>query len=115
MTPLPYTGITKIDRVLTDAWRRRLSIRIKAIPVEPLFEGDDPWTQWSVTIRRPDRHPGTALSLYDRASYTHLIWHTRGRHTRFSGGWSYAWGRKGRQVHTRKELYRAIDAVSIGI
>jgi hypothetical protein len=110
--PLRYTGIAKIDAALTDAWRRGLRIEIKASQVEPLFEEDPPWTSWSVMLRRPDRAPGTALSLYDSACYAHLFWHSRRGRTRFSGGWSYSWGGS-RRVRTGKDLARAIFHVSI--
>ena len=116
MTPLPFTGVVKIDTALTAAWQARLSINIKSRQVAPLFDGDPPWTQWSVTIRRPDRHPGTMLSRYDRSCYAHLIWHTRRGRCKFAGGWKYSYGHpKGWQVRTRRDLYLAIDRVSIGI
>jgi hypothetical protein len=113
--PLPFTGITKIDAALTDAWQQRLTIRIKTRQVEPLFEGDPPWTSWQVRIGRPNKAPGSMLEVYDQGSYVLLHWHTRGRHTRFSGGTCEAFGRRGWEVDSYRRLYQAIDRVAIGI
>lgn len=116
MATLPYTGVDKIDRALTGAWKARLSIRIQSRPLNPLWPGHEAGTQWSVMIRRPDRAPGTALSVYDASVYAHLFWHTRGRHTRFSGGKVYDWGNaRGKEVRTGRDLDSAIFHVSIGV